>query len=297
MKRPARWTHGLRSGVTRRQAMIGAAGLLAASRIEKAYSTAPVTFGLTPVFLDSDVKLLADLKRYLSGQLARPVELVKRRTYQEITLMLLSGQLNAAWICGFPYVQYRDRLSLVAVPLFNGQPLYQSYLIVNERSSARSFSDLRGTVHAFSDPNSNSGFLVTRALLASIGERPETYFKRHFFTYGHRNVIRAVSAALAESGSVDGYVWEVVNAIEPTLTTHTRVIRRSQWLGFPPIACSRTLKDWPVTRAIAKALFEMPKDPLGHQILDTLHLDGFAPAKPALFDGIARLYQIVRTQA
>jgi len=297
MKRPARWTHGPRLRVTRRQAIVGAASLLVTSRLAKAYSAASVTFGLTPVFLDSDIRLLADLKRYLSGRLGRPVELIKRRTYQEITLMLLSGQLNAAWICGFPYVQYRDRLSLVAVPLFNGQPLYQSYLIVNERNAARSFDDLRGTVHAFSDPNSNSGFLVTRALLAEIGERPETYFKRHFFTYGHRNVIRAVAAALAEGGSVDGYVWEVVNAIEPALTIRTRVIRRSQWLGFPPIACSRTLQDHPVTRAIAEALFAMPEDPLGRRILDALHLDGFAPAKPALFDGIARLYQIVRTQA
>ncbi len=284
-------------GLTRRQAIAGGASALVLPRLARAATPERVTFGLTPVFLDSDVRLLTDLERYLSARLDRPVSLVKRRTYQEITLMLLSGQLDAAWICGFPYIQYRDRLSLVAVPLYNGQPLYRSYLIVNKRVDARSFSDLRGTVHAFSDPDSNSGFLVTRALLAGIGERPETYFKRSFFTYGHRNVIRAVAAALAEGGSVDGYVWEVVKTIEPRLTDRTRIIRRSEWLGFPPIACNKAARGKAVTRAISRALIDMPRDPLGRRILETLHLDGFVPGRPALFDGIARLYASVRAQA
>ena len=68
----------------------------------------PLRFGLTPVFLDSDIQLLAALQRYLGDQLDHPVELVKRRTYQEITLLLLSEQLDAAWICGYPFVQYRE---------------------------------------------------------------------------------------------------------------------------------------------------------------------------------------------
>ncbi|MDR3422853.1 MAG: phosphonate ABC transporter substrate-binding protein, partial [Xanthobacteraceae bacterium] len=64
-----------------------------------------MSFGLTPVFLDSDVQLLSMLETYLVARLRRPVQLVKRRTYQEITAMLLSGQLDAAWVCDDPYVQ------------------------------------------------------------------------------------------------------------------------------------------------------------------------------------------------
>ena len=33
-------------------------------------------------------------------------------------------------------------------------------------AEAKSFDDIRGTVHAFSDPDSTSGYLVTRYLLA-----------------------------------------------------------------------------------------------------------------------------------
>jgi phosphonate transport system substrate-binding protein len=89
----------------------------------------PLTVGLTPVFLNNDVELLSALKTYLETAAGRPVKLVLRRTYEEITTLLVSGQLDAAWICGYPYVSFRDRLELLAVPVWRGQPLYQSYII------------------------------------------------------------------------------------------------------------------------------------------------------------------------
>ena len=254
-------------------------------------------FGLTPVFLDSDVLLLQSLDRYLSERLAREVELVKRRTYQEITLMLLSGQLEAAWICGFPYIQYRDRLALVAVPLYRGNPLYQSYLIVNQGNDADDVEELAGDVHAFSDPDSNSGFLVTSALLAKMQLSPDRFFRHSFFTYGHRNVIRAVASGLADSGSVDGYVYDVMADLEPELVARTRVIRRSEWLGFPPVACRRHFRDDPSIIALAEALRDMPASQEGETILDMLRLDGFVDAEPGLFDGIAAKFDTVRKAA
>ena len=254
-------------------------------------------FGLTPVFLDSDIILLELLSRYLSAHIGQPVELIKRRTYQEIMLMLLSGQLDAAWICGFPYVQYRDRLALVAVPLYRQQPLYQSYLIVNRANEAREIAELAGNVHAFSDPDSNSGFLVTRALLVEMQQSPERFFRQYFYTYGHRNVIRAVASGLADSGSVDGYVYDVVGELEPDLVGRTRVIRRSEWLGFPPIACRRQALATPALEALAEALRSMAQSAEGKAILDILRLDGFADTEPALFDSIAAKFEAVRNQA
>lgn len=281
----------------RRQLLaLAAAGLTGVARTARG-GDGPLRFGLTPVFLDSDVQLLAALQRYLEDRLHRPVELVRRRTYQEITLLLLSGQLDAAWICGFPYVQHRDQLALVAVPVHLGKPLYQSYVIVNGHNLAQHFDDLRGQVHAFSDPDSNSGFLVTRALLAEMGERPDTFFRYHFFTYGHRNVIRAVAAGLAECGSVDGYVYDVVRATEPDVVRNTRVIRRSEWLGFPPIACHQSVRGTALLEGIADAFLSMHRTEMGQEILELLHLDGFAPGEPSLFDGIAAKYELVRRTA
>jgi phosphonate transport system substrate-binding protein len=255
---------------------------------------APLRLGLTPVFLDSDLDLIRDLEAYLAAATGAPVVLVKRRTYQEVTSLLLSGQLEAAWICGYPWVQNRARLALLSVPLHRGRPLYQSYLIAEASNRAEGLEGLRGRSHAFSDPDSNSGFLVTRWLLARRGERPEGFFARTFFAFGHRNVIRAVGAGLAQSGSVDGYVWEVMAEREPLLTGATRVLARSDWHGFPPVCCPAAAREGRAARALAAAFEAMPGDPLGRRILGALQLDGWVPGDPAWFEGIARMSAEVR---
>jgi hypothetical protein len=86
-------------------------------------------------------------------------------------------------------VQYRTQLDLLAVPVWRGQPLYSAYVIVEASRAAEGFDDLAGDIHALSDPDSNSGYLVTRGLLADKGTSPEAFFRRSFYTYGHRNGI------------------------------------------------------------------------------------------------------------
>jgi len=283
------------AGLSRRRFLAAGAALATAGRVGGAAAAETLRFGLTPVFLTSDLELLELLRTYLAKQLSRPIELVQRRTYQEITALLLSEQLTAAWICGFPYVQYREHLRLLAVPVWRGRPLYQSYLIVPRDRDAKDVADLRGDIHAFSDPDSNSGYLVTRALLAEMHEMPSSYFAKFFFTYGHRNVVRAVASGLADSGSVDGYVWEVMRELEPDLTNATRILRRSEWLGFPPIACARGLAASAIVRELARALYRMAEHETGRRVLHMLRLDGFAPAEPATFDGIAAKYDLIRS--
>ncbi len=284
-------------GLTRRRLLAAGGALLGSSWLTRRAAAQTVSFGLTPVFLDSDIQLLASLQSYLAERLGQPVTLVKRRTYQEITAMLLSEQLDAAWICGFPLIQHPDDLVPIAVPVWQGQPLYRSYIVAGADDPVQSFADMRGYVHAFSDPDSNSGFLVTRHLLMTLHERPDSFFSRYFFTYGHRNVVRAVAAGLAQCGSVDGYVWEVVRDIEPELTDRTRVVRKSELLGFPPVAANIRLRDTPTVRKIAEALNTMTESDTGRALLKTLRLDGFTPGGMDLFAGIARKYREVLAQA
>nr|WP_274609104.1 PhnD/SsuA/transferrin family substrate-binding protein [Mesorhizobium sp. L-8-10] len=251
-------------------------------------------FGLTPVVLSNDLELLGHLRGYLESKLGSPVELVTRRTYQEITALLVSGQIHAAWICGYPYVQYKERLDLVATPSWQGKPLYQSYLIASANRVVEDWTSLRGDTHAFSDPDSNSGYLVTRALLAENRLTLDKFFARHFFTYGHRNVVRAVAARLAQSGSVDGYVWEVMRETEPDLVSRTKIVRKSEWLGFPPIAAPNSLAGDPRVARFKEALISMADDPRGLKVLGLLRLDGFEATEPSLFDAIAAKVETVR---
>lgn len=271
---------------SRRQAILTAAAFCSAPLVH-AQGAAAFRFALTPVFLDNDAAVIAALRTALASAMGREIELVQRRTYQEITGALLDGSVDAAWTCGYPYLQHQDELSLLGVPVWRGAQLYQSYLIVAAGDPATGLSDLKGGAHAFSDPDSNSGYIVTASDLARMHTTPEDFFSRAIFTYGHRNVVRAVAGGLTRSGSVDGYVWEVLNSVEPDLTARTRVISRSEDLGFPPfVARSDRMQDQGVT-ACAAALLALGRTDQGRQVLQLLFLDSVKAADPSLFDGIA----------
>lgn len=268
-----------------RRRFVGAG--LAAFIAGRAWAQPVFRLGLTPVFLDNDAAVIDGLRRALSRGMGREIELVQRRTYQEITGLLLERSVDAAWLCGYPYLQHADLLDLVAVPVWRGGPRYQSYLIVGTEDEAANLTDLRGGTHAFSDPDSNSGYLVTATDLRRMGEQVESFFSRSIFTFGHRNVVRAVADGLVRSGSVDGYVWEALAVIEPELTARTRVIAMSEWLGFPPVCARRDSLGSEPVQALQTALMSLPETEEGREALTSLQLDGFQPATPGLYDGIA----------
>jgi phosphonate transport system substrate-binding protein len=281
--------------ISRREVLYGLAGIMGTPALARAGSES-FSLGLTPVFLDNDMTLLSLLQAYLAQQLQRPVELVKRRTQEEIWNMLQSGQLDAAWICDLTYVEHADRLALLAVPVYRKQPLYETYVIVNNGSAITRFDDIRGTVHAFSDPDSTSGYLITCWMLALRRAIPVRFFQNFFFTYSHRNTIRAVGNGLAESGSVDGYVWDIMNEREPDLVANTRIVFRSEPLGFPPVVTLNASRDRPETQGLSNALLGMTSDDLGRKILSILGLDGFTTASRSLYDSTAEKWQFMRVQ-
>lgn len=245
-----------------------------------------VRIGVTPVILDDRLDILRYWQHYLEEQLQQPVEFVQRRSYQEVVDLLLAGNIDFAWLCGYPFVQNKARLRLLVVPLFNDQPLYQSYLIVGSQdTSTRRIGDLEGRVFAYSDPNSNSGYLVPQYELLRQGIKPNRFFRKTFFTWSHRDVINAVAEGVADGGAVDGYIWETLARTAPELVKKTRVAWKSPYYGFPPLVASRSLRDDDFLK-VQNALTQMRNDRNGQQLLDKLNLDGFSVEDPGLFDSI-----------
>jgi phosphonate transport system substrate-binding protein len=184
-------------------------------------------------------------------------------------------------------------LKLVAVPLWEGEPLYRSYLIVSASDAAtRTLDDLRGKVFAFSDPDSNSGHLYTRYELHRRHTTPAAFFSRTFFTLAHRKVVEAVAAGVAQGGAVDGYVWETLARLHPELTSRTRVAEKSPQFGHPPFVAAAATAPASVD-AMRAVLLGMGADQAGAELLRQLNLDGFVRGEPRLFDSIAGMMQAV----
>lgn len=255
-----------------------------------------VRIGSTAVYLDEHVMFVNAWQTYLEERLRRRVVFVRRGSYGEILELLERGGIDFAWICGYPYVRYKPRFRLLAVPLYQGKPLYQSYLIVPHTDvETRSLLDLRGKVFAYSDPNSNSGWLVPQQELRAQDIEPGSFFRKTFFTYAHRKVVEAVAAGLADGGAVDGYVWETLARQQPDLTRRTRVVRKSAEYGFPPFVARRSVPEEEFQR-MQRVLLEMNEDSAGRDILEKLNLDGFATGSDALYAGIEASMRFVNAR-
>jgi phosphonate transport system substrate-binding protein len=252
------------------------------------HNSGPIRIGTTAVILEDQVSFLDDWRRYLEQHLHGRAVFVQRGSYREITALINNDELDFAWVCGYPYVANRATMRLLAMPLYHNKPLYQSYLIV-PRSDAvtRGYADLEGKIFAYSDPNSNSGFLVPQYLMLRAGLDPQTLFHKSFFTYAHRKVVSAVAAGVADGGSVDGYVWETLALVSPDLTAKTRVALKSPEFGFPPLVARASMSPRDFI-AMQDVLVGMSADEQGKALLRRLNLDGFARDDPRVFDGIVQ---------
>jgi len=246
----------------------------------------PLSFGITAVFLVDQENFLSDWKRYLETRLGRPVQFVRRKSYAEITDMLLNGQLDAAWICSYSYVLNREQFRLLATPVFHGEPYYRSYLIVSaDDHRTRGYPDLKSKVFAYVEPRSNTGYLYPRYRLHQLGLDDGQFFRDTVFTWTHANIIRAVAEKMADAGALDGYIWEVIRHRQPALAIRTRVVARSDKFGFPPIVASAST--WRKTAGeLQKILLQMHLDPEGKRLLDMLDLDRMIEASPSIYDSV-----------
>ena len=256
----------------------------------------PLKFGITAVILQDQGEFLAQWETHLEARLGRDVEFVQRGSYAEVSELLSRDAIDIAWVCGAPYVRHRDRWRLVAVPLYEGEPRYQSYLIVRASDTRRrAYADLQGIVFAYSDPDSNSGYLVPQFEMLKQGFRSATLFRKTFFTWAHQDTVRAVAVGLAQAGAVDGYIWETLARIDPELTRATRVAAKSDWYGFPPIVARASLADDDLD-AIRRIFVTMDDDDEGRRLLGRMNLDGFVPGQDAWYDRIRQIIRFVDGQ-
>ena len=106
----------------------------------------------------------------IGREIGRGAELVVGESFEQFG----TGEIDAGFICGLPYVQL-TRLApapveLLAAPVLRGEryagrPIYFSDVIVHRDSPIRTFADLCGRSWAYNDPHSHSGYNLTRHYL------------------------------------------------------------------------------------------------------------------------------------
>ena len=227
---------------------------------------------------------------YLGNQLGREIQLVQRKTYGEINTLFGKGEIDLGFICSGPYAAGSENhgFEALALPQVRGSNFYQSYLIVHKDSRFQKLEDLRGGIFALTDPESNTGRLVPVYWLLQQGETPDTFFKKSIYTYSHDNSILAVAKNLVDAAAVDGHIWEYYNLRNPGNTSKTRIIKKSEPFGNPPVVVSSYLPT-KLKESIRQLLFSMHQNSDGKKILTELMIDRFIAPEEAWYDPIRQM--------
>jgi phosphonate transport system substrate-binding protein len=182
----------------------------------------------------------------------RPVELVDGSDFGR----LADGELDAAFLCGLPYVGVRERSDAVAplvAPVADGEgPVYFSAVVARRGEEAAALEDFAGRRLAVNEPESHSGYNVVLAELAARGIPPGG-FADVVATGSHAGSLDAVRGDAADVAAVDSHLLEALRADDGALDRELEVIERLGPSPSQPLAAGPGL-DASQRQAISSAL-------------------------------------------
>lgn len=257
-------------------------------------SAKPLRLALSAAIVsESGVDVYQKLTDHLSVKTGIPCEFISGLAYGTINEMLKAGAVDAAFVCGMPYVIERDKADpsvvLIAAPVmkdprYGGKPQYFSDLVVKKDSVIQSFADLKGKVYVYNDELSNSGYNMPRYKLVELKET-NGYFGKVLRSGSHEESIKMVANGEADASFVDSLVLDYDWAKGTGHAAKVRVIEsRGPSSICPVVASLKTSEDRRVK--LQEALLGMDKDPAGRKILDEALVLKFEKIEDSMYDDI-----------
>jgi phosphonate transport system substrate-binding protein len=231
--------------------------------------------------------------RFLANYVGQKVGVRTELTLGSSFDQFAAGEADVGFICGLPYVylarESHPPVQLLAAPLlqgkrYKGRPIYFSDVIVHVGSPYRSFSDLRDRSWAYNDPDSHSGYNVTRNQLVSMGET-HGFFGRVVEAGSHQRSIRMVCSGEVDAAAIDSQVLAVELRDHPELGAQLRVIDTLGPAGVQPVVAASRLADG-LKAAITAALLAMGEDPAARTKLAYGFIEGFVPVTDEDYDDV-----------
>ncbi|MFO1306746.1 MAG: PhnD/SsuA/transferrin family substrate-binding protein [Burkholderiales bacterium] len=193
--------------------------------------------------------------------------------------------LGGVFMCGHPFSRATPQPRLLAAPVpspaaYGNRPVYWTCLVAREDSGIRNLADTFARRMAYTTPDSQSGYLALRALVADAAH-PFSKMVGPLVT--PRRVIEAVIAGEADAGPVDSYALGLLALHEPALVAPLRVVAASPPTPIPPLVASPGM---PAGEAacMRDALLEVAHAPALVTAREALLLRRFATVDAADYD-------------
>jgi phosphonate transport system substrate-binding protein len=204
-----------------------------------------------------------------------------------------NGEIDAGFICGLPYVQLARQtpapVEVLAAPVirgdrYAGRPIYFSDVIVHRDCPVRTFADLRGRSWAYNDPDSHSGYNLTRHYLLKMGEA-QGFFAQVMEAGYHQHAMRMVAAGEVDAAAIDSQVLAIELRDHANLAEELRVIGALGPSTIQPVVAARHLPV-DVKVALRAALIRIGDDPAGRAALAKGFVERFVPVTDGDYDDI-----------
>jgi phosphonate transport system substrate-binding protein len=171
------------------------------------------------------------------------------------------------------------------------QPFYKGQFIANVDSGIESFADLKGKTFCFVDPNSTSGYIVPRIILAANGVDPDADFAATQNAGSHPNVAIAVYQGDCDAGvtfiNVLTDASADLQATYPDITDKVKVFAVSDRIPNDGMQFIESL-DPALQSIIVEGMLAMAADPGGKAVLKSLYnYDAFQEVEPDFYNDFA----------
>jgi phosphonate transport system substrate-binding protein len=229
----------------------------------------------------------------LAASLDRPYRFLQRRTYAEVNLLLVDGEVDLAFICAGPYavLPRQGVVEIIAVPVVEGKTTYRGVVVVPRQSPVSSFAELEGKRFAYTDPLSSTGYLYPASTVVRMGRDPATFFASTLFSGSHDRSLMALRQDLVDAAAV--YDLNFERLTRTVGGADVRVIDRSPEYSMPPVVAPLSVPA-PLRQRLRELLLALDDTPSGRAILAELGADRFVADAPLGYEPIRRNWELLR---
>lgn len=261
---------------------------LHAERNETVPQTSELVIAVAPMIsAQESYSLYGEMIKHLQAKCLRPLKSVYCKKYADVYRLFKSGEADFGFLCSGLYVigKRNKLMELLAMPVINGNPAFQAYVIVPSSSAARQFSDLAEKSFAFTDELSLTGYFYP--LSRSLAQH--RVWSTTMFSGSHDNSIGLVNRGVVDGASVSSMVYDYVQREHPEMTKGVRILEKSQLFASPPVVVSSRI-DPAAKKGVLAAFLSLDQDSAGKELLRSLGIDKFITGDDRLY---ASVYSVV----
>lgn len=170
---------------------------------------------------------------------------------------------------------------------FLGRPVYYSDVIVRRDRPWNTLADLRGRSWAYNEPNSHSGYNLTRVTLVRRGET-HGFFGRVVGAGFHQAAIRMVAAGEVDGAAIDCQVLAIALREDPALNDQIKMIEGLGPSTIQPVVAAGRLPQ-SLRDDLRAALSELAAEPGAAAHLAAGFVTRLAPVTDADYDDIRQM--------